>query len=175
MRNLIFTGSNYLNSNCSQIVKFLFSNLSSNSKIIDPYKIKVNPCTGCNSCLKNNKCIFNDDMDLVVEDIQESDRLIFISPVFFFGLPSALKTIIDRFQIFWEKPPIGKEKHALVILTGGSPYFLDQFYSSKKIFNSAFKVLGINKFEFITLSNTDKVCFSENYEFKELLKKKILD
>jgi len=173
MKTLIFTGSNHLNSNCSQIVKFLLLNFASPVKIIDPYKTKINPCTGCNMCLKNHKCIFDDEMDLVVADTKEADRLIFISPVFFYGLPSALKTIIDRFQIFWKAPPIGKEKKALVILTGGSPYFVDQFYSCKKIFISVFKVLGINKFEFITLSNTDKVCFSENYEFKELLKKKI--
>jgi len=175
MKNLIFTGSNHSDSNCSQIVKFLLTKLSSEVQIIDPYKINLNPCTGCNHCIKSNKCIFEDDMDLIVENILDSDHIIFISPVFFFGLPSALKNIIDRLQIFWKKEPIGKEKKALVILTGGSPFFSDQFYSCKKIYNSAFKVLGITKFEFITLSNTDKVCFSENYEFKELLLKNISD
>ena len=175
MKTLIFTGSNHPDSNCSQILKFLLSKLYSEIQVIDPYKIKLNPCTGCNHCVKNNRCIFEDDMDLIVKNIQNSNFLIFISPVFFFGLPSALKNIIDRLQIFWKKDTIGKEKKALVILTGGSPFFLDQFYSCKKVYNSAFEVLGINKFEFITLSNTDKVCFSENYEFKELLLKNISD
>lgn len=54
-------------------------------------------CTGCFSCMKNGgTCIHNDDMKELLEEILESDLLIFNFPLYCYGMPAPLKALIDR-------------------------------------------------------------------------------
>ena len=54
-------------------------------------------CTGCFSCMKNGgDCIHHDDMKDLLEEILESDLLIFSFPLYCYGMPAPLKTLIDR-------------------------------------------------------------------------------
>lgn len=54
-------------------------------------------CTGCFSCMKNGgECIHNDDMRELLEEILESDLLVFSFPLYCYGMPAPLKALIDR-------------------------------------------------------------------------------
>ena len=54
-------------------------------------------CTGCFSCMKNGgKCIHDDDMRSILEEILTSDLLIFSFPLYCYGMPAPLKALIDR-------------------------------------------------------------------------------
>lgn len=54
-------------------------------------------CTGCFSCMKNGGvCIHRDDMKELLEEILESDLLIFSFPLYCYGMPAPLKALIDR-------------------------------------------------------------------------------
>lgn len=54
-------------------------------------------CTGCFSCMRNGgDCIHKDDMKGLLEEILESDLLIFSFPLYCYGMPALLKALIDR-------------------------------------------------------------------------------
>ena len=54
-------------------------------------------CTGCFSCMRNGgNCIHDDDMRGILEQILNSDLLIFNYPLYCYGMPAPLKALIDR-------------------------------------------------------------------------------
>lgn len=58
----------------------------------------VHPCTGCDRCgLGARKCIFDDSMDKLNPHLLESDMIVFVTPLYYFGMSAQLKTVIDRF------------------------------------------------------------------------------
>ena len=67
-------------------------------EIISVADVKVNPCRGCNACYKSegNRCVQKDDMTEIYGKLAEADILVIASPVYFYGLSSQLKAIIDR-------------------------------------------------------------------------------
>lgn len=54
-------------------------------------------CKGCFSCKKNGGiCVIKDDMQAILEEILQSDLLIFSFPLYCFGMPAPLKALLDR-------------------------------------------------------------------------------
>lgn len=54
-------------------------------------------CTGCFSCMHNGgTCIHHDDMREILEEILDSDVLLFSFPLYCYGMPAPLKALIDR-------------------------------------------------------------------------------
>lgn len=54
-------------------------------------------CSGCLACMRNGgKCRHNDDMRSILETILDSDLLLFSFPLYCYGMPAALKNLIDR-------------------------------------------------------------------------------
>ncbi len=58
----------------------------------------IQPCKGCFSCWKTTpgKCVIADDMSEVLDRILWADLTIWTFPLYYFGLPGPLKTLIDR-------------------------------------------------------------------------------
>ena len=62
------------------------------------------PCTGCNVCLKTGACAISserDQMPQLYAALDRCDALLWVTPVYFAGLPAQLKALIDRFQLFY--------------------------------------------------------------------------
>lgn len=62
---------------------------------------------GCNACGMNGACVQKDDMSEVEKLILNSDMIVFVSPIYYFGISAQLKTLIDRFYSF-NTPLMGK-------------------------------------------------------------------
>ena len=57
----------------------------------------IEPCTGCFSCMHNGgNCVHNDDMRGILDEILESDLLIWSFPLYCYGMPAPLKALLDR-------------------------------------------------------------------------------
>ena len=57
----------------------------------------IEPCTGCFACMHNGgACIYDDDMKGILEEILDSDLLLFSFPLYCYGMPAPLKAIVDR-------------------------------------------------------------------------------
>ena len=68
-------------------------------EIVSVRDVKVNPCLGCNACIKTNGiCAQKDDMAVIYEKMSQADVLVIASPVYFYGISAQLKAVIDRFH-----------------------------------------------------------------------------
>ena len=75
-------------------------------------ELKVHPCLEIYACRKDGKCAIKDDMQQLYEKLLEADHIVFASPIFFYGLTSQAKAIVDRCQALWVRKyvlGIGKE------------------------------------------------------------------
>ena len=80
-------------------------------------KMRIMPCIGCESCLKNGYCHIDDDMKEIYAAFESCDAVIISSPTYWKNIPSQLKAVIDRtFAIWNRKPLVGK--HGGVISVG---------------------------------------------------------
>ena len=62
--------------------------------IIDKH---IEYCTGCLGCMRNGgTCVHHDDMREMLEEILDSDVLLFSFPLYCYGMPAPLKAFIDR-------------------------------------------------------------------------------
>lgn len=67
-------------------------------------------------CADHETCILDDDMQAMYPKFRELDGLIVATPVMTMGIPGKLKSLIDRFQVFFmakymrKKPLISNEK-----------------------------------------------------------------
>ena len=64
-------------------------------------KLKVSPCLELYECRKDGKCPIKDDMRRFYEKLIEADHVVFASPIFFYGITSQAKAIVDRCQALW--------------------------------------------------------------------------
>ncbi len=82
------------------------------SKIYWLGKSQVKACLGCDGCMKLDKCVQQDDMNQLAEEIIAADGLITCVPVYFGGPNGALCNAYDRIfysrtvknQLFAQKP-----------------------------------------------------------------------
>jgi len=75
-------------------------------------KLKISPCLEIYACRKDGNCAIEDDMQLLYKKLLEADHIIFASPIFFYGITSQAKAIIDRCQALWVRRHVlgmGKE------------------------------------------------------------------
>ncbi len=102
MKIILFNGSPKKNHNdtikiTNTFVEGLKSNTQCEVKTINVNEKNINFCQGCFTCKRNGgTCIFNDDMRDILEEILKSDVLIFSFGLYSYGMPTALKNLIDR-------------------------------------------------------------------------------
>ncbi len=80
--------------------------------------LNIKPCSGCLECHKDGICKVKDDMEKIIPSLISCDIIILSSPVYFKGLPSQLKAMIDRCQVLWERKIIRENtSYGFFILT----------------------------------------------------------
>ncbi len=106
-------------------------------------ELKISPCTSCDSCQKNGKCVINDDMQLMHKKLLEADYIAFASPIYFGGVSAQLKSFIDRCQALWSKKYILKKTLINPDKVGRSGYFISTAGSKdyNKVFDGAVLVI----------------------------------
>jgi len=72
-------------------------------------KLKISPCKEDYGCLKDGNCVIKDGMVDIYPKLLEADGVIVASPIFFYGVTSQLKALIDRCQALWVRKYILKQ------------------------------------------------------------------
>ena len=67
-------------------------------ELIEVGKLDIKPCLGCFSCWNRTpgECCIRDDMRGVLEKLLWADVTVWSFPLYYFGVPGALKNLIDR-------------------------------------------------------------------------------
>lgn len=80
---------------------------------------KIAPCDGCTACLKDGICKIKDDMQMLSEQMEKADGVIFGTPVYFYNVTAQAKAVIDRtYPMAFHRKLRGKVAAAIVV--GGS-------------------------------------------------------
>ena len=99
-RIVVLEGSMRKDGNTHALVRSFAEGASRNNtvSILTVADLDIVPCTGCNWCYgsEGNRCRIDDDMQLVYEELAQTDVLVIASPVYFYGVSARLKAIVDR-------------------------------------------------------------------------------
>jgi multimeric flavodoxin WrbA len=87
-------------------------------KMLHLKDINFELCRGCYVCVKKgeDKCPINDDRDLLIDGMLNSDGLIFASPVYAQMVPAITKNFFDRFGYYAHRP-VFFDKYAMSLVT----------------------------------------------------------
>ena len=116
MKTLIINGSLKGEASHSYMVASRFARgieatADAQTEVIELKNMNISHCVGCFGCWKvtPGQCVIKDDMDIIRDKIMESDNIILSFPLYFFGVSSKMKTMLDRLLPF--KMPY-KGRHA---------------------------------------------------------------
>ena len=124
-------------------------------------KLNISPCREYYGCLKDGNCVIKDDMDDMYPKLLAADAIIVASPMFFYGLSSQLKALIDRCQALWarryilKQEPPGSMRNGAFIAVGAT--------RGKKLFDGAtlvvkyfFQAVGVEYVDELLVRGVDK-------------------
>ncbi len=66
-------------------------------EVIDAAHADLHPCTGCVHCGYEGPCVQKDDMEKFRRVILSADMLVFVTPLYYYGMSAQLKILTDRF------------------------------------------------------------------------------
>ena len=100
--------------------------------VFDAAHADIHPCLGCDACGMNGNCVQKDDMAACEKMIMEADMLVFVTPIYYFGMSAQLKMVIDRFYSFNSRLSGSGKKTALITAAWDSnadvmPYIRDHY------------------------------------------------
>ncbi len=107
--------------------------------------LNIAPCREYYGCLRDGNCVIRDDMDGIYPKLLDADVVIVASPMFFYGLTSQLKALIDRCQALYvrryvlnQNPPNSARKGAFIAVgaTRGEKLFDGSILTVKYFFQS---------------------------------------
>ncbi len=69
-------------------------------KVVVPH-LQFRPCMEILYCVEHENCRMKDDVTPFYEKFREMDGLIIAAPIMTMGIPGALKSFMDRFQVYY--------------------------------------------------------------------------
>lgn len=70
----------------------------------DAAREETHPCQGCDHCGMDGDCVFKDAIETkLMPQMLAADLLVLVTPLYYYGMSSQLKTVIDRFYSRTEK------------------------------------------------------------------------
>ena len=88
-----------------------------NTKLIKLNDYNIEFCKGCLYCDKNGKCIINDDLNKVLNEMLDSNIIVFAIPNYFGGMSGFFKNFMDRLHFMYKRSVL-KDKKIVFIYTG---------------------------------------------------------
>ncbi len=110
---LIVLGSPRKNGNSETLAKKVAGGIEKGGGTVEYIRLNdlnIRPCQGCGGCEKTGNCVLNDDLTPLFDVVDAADRLMLVSPVYFYGLSAQCKTFGDRFQSRWARRYLLKER-----------------------------------------------------------------
>lgn len=113
MNVLMVLGSPRKNSNSAILAQSVMQGIADGGGTCEAVrlaKLDVHPCLGCGGCEKEGRCVINDDMQSLYEKIVAADRIVIVSPIYFYGVTAQAKAFIDRCQALWSRKYLLKQR-----------------------------------------------------------------
>lgn len=135
---------------------------NNNVELIDLKGFNLKFCQGCLACQKTSKCILDDDMKNVLDVISNADKLVFVTPIYYYAVSGQLKTFLDRLNPLYVRDNKFKEVYLVTTCADDNISALDgpkqdiegfvSCFDGVKFVDS-FAALNINSYEDLLKSN----------------------
>jgi multimeric flavodoxin WrbA len=115
-----FNGSPKPDSNLRRIIDMMLKESGKDYRIYDLAQMNIKPCVGCVKCAKNNRCVMEDDMFPLYDEIVESDAIVVGAVVYFRKANGFTHNFLERFFPLRHKKPQTMGKPAVSVAVGGN-------------------------------------------------------
>lgn len=99
MNILMLTGSPHKNGTSNTLAREFIRGAREAGHQVEVYDCahgNLHPCYGCDRCGMNGDCVQKDDGNEVLKKLLAADAVVFVTPVYYFGMSAQLKTMVDR-------------------------------------------------------------------------------
>ncbi len=159
---LVLQGSPRPDGNCAILAEWAVEaarECGKTTRVIYPHDLDIHPCIGCYQCFNSGTCVFDDDMDGIIDAIRDASLVIVCSPVYTNTVPAGLKLVIDRMQAYYAQRILsgGREDQlGLVWSVAGRPG-PENFTCITRVITAFFHTLGIRKAGEVLIDSSDRV------------------
>ncbi|MDR0905306.1 MAG: flavodoxin family protein [Oscillospiraceae bacterium] len=175
MKNIIIiSGSPRAGGNSDAATDFAVRELEKRGASVEVFRVRdetIAPCTGCDAGMGEREiCIHRDSAAGLIERIFKADAVLLAAPLYFMGVPGAVKVLFDRFYVHYNfvkglKTPQPQRKAGVVFCYGGSPD--DVLHRAAEYVAYCFRDLGYGSFDAAYCPMCkDKSTFSQTVEYQ---------
>lgn len=175
---LLIMGSHRANGNSAYLINQLRERLNHHqvsNEVIDINRLNIKHCLDCAYCKDHwGACVINDDMTNVYALLKKAKTVVFATPVYFNGVSSKLKVLVDRLQMlficdFEHKRPFvdvvnRAQKQGYILSVGGARRYEHQFIGPEITLKLVFDNLRMPLIQHLTYDNTDRIAVQERPE-----------
>lgn len=124
-------------------------------------ELEISPCKEYYGCLRDGNCVIRDGMDGVYPRLLGADAVIVASPMFFYGLPGHLKSLIDRCQATWVRKyvldqALGAPGRRGAFISVGATRGAKLFDGSVLVVKYFFKAIGVSYSDELLVRGVDQ-------------------
>lgn len=116
MKITVLQGSPHKNGSSNLLANEFIKGAKENGhsiEVLDVAHLNMHPCSGCGHCGMNGECVHKDDNQTIRDTLLSSDMVVFVTPIYYFGMSAQLKMVIDRFYSYTMKL---SDKHLKAVL-----------------------------------------------------------
>ncbi len=116
MKVLGFVGSARKSGNTSRLVQEVLAGADSEgaeTKLYQLSELNMQGCQGCLYCREHGKCVINDDLQPIYDELKAAEALVIGSPIYIHQLSGQTKLLLDRFYPLTDQnhnPRFGEKK-----------------------------------------------------------------
>lgn len=106
MHMVIVLGSPRRNGNSEILAKAVAEGIEAEGGTVEYLRLNdlaIRPCQGCGGCDKSGECVIKDDMTEIYEKVDNADRLLLVTPIYFYAMSAQAKIFTDRMQARWSR------------------------------------------------------------------------
>ena len=123
-------------------------------------QVNIRPCMELYHCAVDGTCSIHDDMSGLYDTLIAADAVILASPIFFYGLTSQTKALVDRCQALWVRqyvlktwaPEKGRQGAFIAVGATKGPRLFDGVKLTAKYF---FAAIGVDYSEELLVRGMD--------------------
>jgi putative NADPH-quinone reductase len=160
-KTLVVFGSARRNGHTRALLDAFLAGATGDVHIVDAYRTKeISPCLDCRFCWKQRACAIKDGMQDIYRRIDGADCIVLAAPLYFHSVPGPMKSILDRFQMYWAgevrgDKPAGPSRKGAILMVGGAPAFPDQFTAGEIVLKGVLGDLAAECAGMVTSDHSD--------------------
>ena len=83
-------------------------------------------CKGCLACQKTQKCVLNDDANIIAEKALAADTLVFVTPIYYYEMSGQMKTLLDRLNPLYPSDYKFRNVYMMSVAAEDAPHVPDR-------------------------------------------------